>query len=300
MSVHVSHFDFPADDGVRLVGTLTTPGSDGLVPAALLVNGSGPLDRDSNMPGQPLEVASALAAALASKGVATLRFDKRGVGESEGEYLAMSFDLETEDAARALHALRGAPGVDAARVTVVGHSVGATVAIRLSARYEWIAGAVLLAVAASPGAEVMRIQSERIAASLRGPRRLAAGRFLRRQETVRDALLASEGDVADIEGGLPARWFREYMAYDPALDLPRIRCPILAVTGRNDIQVDPDDIERMRAIVTAPFVGETPKALTHVLRQHPGRPSLASYRAQLAHPVDAGLLEKVASWTSAR
>ena len=287
-----------ADDEVQLVGTLTRPGADGKVPAALLINGSGPLDRDSNMPGQTLDVAPALAAALAERGTASLRFDKRGVGESDGEYLATSFDRETEDASLALHVLRRTGGVEPARVSVVGHSVGATIAIRLAARHEWLAGAVLLCAASSPGAEVMRWQSERIAASLRGLQRLGARRFLRRQEEVRQALL--EGDTLDVVGGLPARWLREYMEYDPAHDLPRIQCPVLAITGRKDLQVDADDVGRIGEQVRGPFSGETPANLTHVLRTHAGRASLSSYRAQLRRPMDPDLLDTVASWVAAR
>ena len=101
-------------------------------PAALLLNGSGPLDRDSNMPGQVLNVAPALASALAARGVASLRFDKRGVGESGGEYLTTGFDLETSDAADALVGAPRHAGDRPGRVTVIGHSVGATIAIRLA------------------------------------------------------------------------------------------------------------------------------------------------------------------------
>ena len=289
-----------ADDGTRLAGTLTRPGS-GVVPAALLINGSGPLDRDSNMPGQALHVADGLAAALAGAGVATLRFDKRGVGESGGVYLETSFDGETGDAASALVTLRSASGVDPDRVSIVGHSVGATVAIRLAARYEWVAGAVLLAAAIGTGAEVMRIQSERIAASLRGIQRLGAKRFLRGQERAREALLASVDDVVHLEGtDLPALWFREYMAYDPRPDASAIRCPVLAITGRSDLQVDPDDVERIGDRLGAPFTGLTPDDLTHVLRKDSKPPSLSRYRAQIRHPVDPDLLATVADWVAAR
>ena len=125
--------EFPADDGTRLAGTLTLPSAPGLVAGALLLSGSGPLDRDSNMPQQRLDVAAALAAALAAHGVASLRFDKRGVGASGGEYLSAGFQRETADAGAALAALRGSPSIDPERVAIAGHSVGATIAIRLAA-----------------------------------------------------------------------------------------------------------------------------------------------------------------------
>jgi hypothetical protein len=90
------------------------------------------------------------------------------------------------------------------------------------------------------------------------------------------------------------------MAYDPAPDLPVIRCPILAITGRKDIQVDPDDVAHIGRLVSGPFTGETPAELTHLLRLHPGPLGIGTYRVQLRAPVDAGLLERVAEWTSAQ
>jgi pimeloyl-ACP methyl ester carboxylesterase len=294
-------FEFIARDGTRLLGSLRRPVSNDPAPAALLISGSGPLDRDSNMEGQALNVGHALASALAARGVVSLRYDKRGVGESGGDYLTTGFDQETSDASAALEVLRAIRGIDRDRLTAVGHSVGATIAIRLASTNSWLAGAVLLSGSSKPGAEVMRRQSERIAASMRGPSRLFSRRFLRRQERARRLLLASTGDIVRIgRNELPARWFREYMAYDPAPDLRAIHCPVLAITGRNDIQVDPEDVVRIGQIVAAPFAGHTPEGLTHILRKHPGPPSLATYPDQLEKPVDADLLEQVSAWIVTR
>lgn len=198
-------FEVTGDDGARLVGTLVRPAAGDSVPGALLLNGSGPLDRDSNMPGQALNIANAFASALASHGVASVRYDKRGVGESSGDYLTTGFEQEMDDLRSALDALRVTQRIDPSRVTVIGHSVGATIAIRLASRHDWLAGVVLLSGAARSGEEVMRWQSERIAASMRGLGRLRARRFLRSQDRVRQLLLASVDDVASIAGSeLPA------------------------------------------------------------------------------------------------
>jgi pimeloyl-ACP methyl ester carboxylesterase len=291
---------FAARAGTRLAGTMTRPERDPPVPAALLLSGSGPLDRDSNMRRQVLNVGSALAAALAAHGVASLRYDKRGVGESGGDYLTTGFDQETDDAVAALTALRAAAVVDRDRVALVGHSVGATIAMRLAGSGQPVAGIVLLAGACRCGEDVMRDQSERIAATMPGPAWLGSRRLLRRQDRTRRSLLASTGDVARVGFvRLPARWFREFMSYDPAADLRAIRCPVLAITGRNDLQVDPDDVAWIGRLVTGPFSGETPDGLTHLMRTSPGPLSLRGYRAQTKQPVDATLLEGVARWVAA-
>jgi uncharacterized protein len=275
--------EFAARDGTRLVGTFTAGGP----PAVLILSGSGPLDRDSNMKNQVLNVGNALADALAARGLASLRYDKRGVGESGGDYLTTGFEQETDDARAALDAL------DADPPAVIGHSVGATIAIRLAAERR-LAGVVLLAGPARPGTEVMRIQSERIADTLP---RLGRGFFLRRQAAARRRLRDSTGDVVRVgTGRLPARWFREYMAYDPVPDIRAIQCPVLAITGRSDLQADPADVGRIGELVSTPFSGESPDGLTHLLRVSPDAPSLRTYAKQLRDPVDPSLLDRVAAW----
>jgi pimeloyl-ACP methyl ester carboxylesterase len=296
----VSEVEFRGEDGARLAGSLVVPDGVGaaVFPAALILSGSGPLDRNSNMRGQKLDLANALADLLAERGIATVRYDKRGVGESDGDYLETGFDTETSDAASALAWLGGRAGIDGTRLAVVGHSVGATIAVRLASSSAAVAGIVLLAGAVRTGDEVMRHQSDRIAATLIGLQRLGAGWFLRRQERARRTLGASTGHVVRIgRQRLPARWFREYMRYDPAGDLERITCPVLAITGRNDVQVDADDVERIGELVRGPFTGLTPEALTHLLRTHP-KPGLGGYAAQLKQPVDREVLAAVATWLS--
>ena len=83
----------PSGDHV-LAGTLTVPAGDGPFPAVVLISGSGPSDRDESLPGVALKPFARLAEELAVEGVATLRYDDRGVGKSTGDFLsATSFDF---------------------------------------------------------------------------------------------------------------------------------------------------------------------------------------------------------------
>jgi pimeloyl-ACP methyl ester carboxylesterase len=282
---------------IRLSGTITLPTSSALPPAALVLSGSGPLDRDSNTKKMRLDVSKAIAAGLASHGVASLRYDKRGVGASGGDYLSASFDDETADARAALDALRTHPRVDADRVIVIGHSAGATVAMRLARSPTPPAGYVLLAAAAMTGVQVMEWQTHRIAATLRRPEGAMARRFERRQARHRNLIAESTTDVVRLAWvRWNARWFREYMAYDPTEALAIIDRPVLAVTGAKDLQVDPDDVARIGQIVTGTFDGDVPADLTHVLRRDPGSPTLRGYREQFRRPVDPWVVDRVSAW----
>lgn len=284
--------------GVELSGTAVVPSGDNRASAALLLSGSGALDRDSNMPGQHLDVSSTLATALGSLGIASLRFDKRGVAASSGTFVSTGFDDETEDAAAALAALRNLDGVDPDRVGVIGHSVGATIAARLAAHNEGVAFAVLLGCAASTGADVMSWQTNAIAAALHGPSRLLGRQFRRIQNRNVQRLTTSETDVIRIgRKDEPARWMREYRSYDPLGDLAAVRCPVLAITGGKDLQVNPADVARIAAAVGGPCTTRVPENLTHVLRSSTSKPSVARYPRLLQQPVDSDLVQTVTTWT---
>jgi pimeloyl-ACP methyl ester carboxylesterase len=244
-----------------------------------------------------LDISRALAAGLTARGIASLRYDKRGVGESGGDYLSAGFDDETADARAGLAALRSHPSVDADRVIVVGHSAGATLAMRLSRSSPPPNGYVFLAGAAQSGQQVMAWQSRRIAASLPRPLRLLAGAVERHQERDRARLLASTGDTIRLRRTrLNARWFREYMVYDPAHDLATIDRPVLAITGANDIQVDPGDVATIGQTVTGSFDGEAPADISHLLRRDPRPAGLRTYRRQLRQPVDRWVIDRTADW----
>ena len=286
-----------ARDGCVLSGTYVAPDLDGPHPAALVLSGSGPLDRDSNMDDQVLGVSWAIAESLGEAGIASLRYDKRGVGRSEGEYFETGFETETSDAFSAMHHLREIAGVDRNRVGAVGHSVGATIALRKAAVDPDVAFTVLLAAASSPGGEVMGWQSRRIAKTLPGPDWLLGRWFRRRQQSDRERLLTSTEDIIWMHRQrTPARWLREYMGHDPGPDLSAIRSPILAITGAKDLQVDPAELAVISGSVHGRCRTESPGDLTHVLRCDEGKPKMSSYPDLIARPVDADLLQLVTTW----
>ncbi|MGY1662683.1 alpha/beta hydrolase family protein [Geodermatophilus sp. SYSU D00705] len=285
-----------------LAGTLTLP-DDGSrpVPAVLLAAGSGPLDRDSNHRRMRFEVTRQLAHALAAGGIASLRYDKRGVGESPGDWRTAGFTDNVDDLGRAREALAARPEVDPARIVLAGHSEGALLAAALAARGARTAGVVLLSPSATPGEELLRWQARQIAPTLPAPVRALLRLFrtdLEAKVVANHARIrATTTDVARIGGvRLNARWTREFMAHDPRTDLARLSVPVLALTGEKDLQVPVADLDVLRATVPGPVEVHQVPDLTHTLRRQPGPASLRAYRSELRSPVDPRVLATVVDW----
>ena len=285
-----------------LAGTLTLPDATTPVPAVLLATGSGPLDRDSNHRRLRFDVTRALAHALAEAGLASLRYDKRGVGGSPGDWRAAGLYDNVDDLARAREALAARPEVDAHRVVLAGHSEGALLAAALAAREGVpVAGVVLLAMSARPGAELLRWQARQLGPTLPAPVR-GLLRLLRTDLETRVAgnhrkILATTTDLARVDGvRLNARWHREFLRHDPRADLARLTVPVLALTGDKDLQVPADDLVVLAATVPGPVEVHRVPDLTHTLRRQERAPSIRHYREELRRPVDPEVRSSVIAW----
>ena len=288
-------------DGIALGGTVQAPGPGRTVAAAaVIVTGSGKLDRDANVPRARLNVSRDLAAALAEVGVTSLRYDKRGVGASGGDYLRAGLDDNIADARAALAALADQPEGAGVPTVLIGHSEGAMIATAVAAD-PGPAGVILLAGPAKTGEQTVIWQARRIAPTLPRVAR-AVLRLLRTtpEEQQRKALrkiTATDGDVARLQGvRVSATWFREFLAFDPVPLLARITVPVLAITGDKDLQVDPDDLDIIAATVTGPVTVERIKDLSHILRRDPNPPTLGDYRRQMRQPVDPAVVGEIADW----
>lgn len=284
------------DDGTPLAGTLTLPVGPGPHPAVVLLPGSGRLDRESDTRRIRLSLGAPMARTLAQHGVASLRYDRRGVGSTPGDWRAVGFHDNRADAAAALRALRARPEIMTDAVGVVGHSEGAVHAIWLGA-HENPAAVVLLAGYARPGIDAFRWQAEKVADTLRGPARLFRPLMRRTAAKHPTRMRATTTDVARV-GGIRtnARWWREQLAYDPRVDLRFVQAPVLAITGQKDLQVAPDDLRTVAHLVPGGADTRLVPDLTHLLRRDPRPPSVLNYRRLLRQPVDPDLLTDVAGW----
>jgi uncharacterized protein len=288
--------------GCTLEGTFNAVAQP--VAAALLITGSGKTDRDSDvrLPGGFKlrgRITRACAEALASAGVSTLRYDKRGVGASGGDYFSAGMSQRLADARAALSWLADrCPNLP---LIVLGHSEGTYYAAQLASENRGVAGVVLLSGSVRPGGEVLTWQTEQLAdrlpASAKLILRLMRTDVVRSQRKNLAKIMSSSADVMRVQGTrVNARWVRDFVRYDPAPALTSVTVPVLAVTGGHDLQVPPADIEAIGRLVRGPFEGHVAGDLSHLLRPDPDSLGPRGYRRQARQPVSPDVLAIISAW----
>jgi pimeloyl-ACP methyl ester carboxylesterase len=296
------------DSGGCAIAGIFTETADA-VAAALLITGGGRTDRnsDARLPGGRMlriGVDKAIAGALARARVCVLRYDKRGVGASGGDYLHAGMDDRRADARAALGWLAARAG--SLPLLAVGLSEGAWYAAELAAGGA-VAGAVLLGGGARPGEEILSWQSEMTAARLAPAVRVilkitrtdiigSQRKRVARIKTSTDDVIRDRG-AAGIPGfRINARWWRDFLAYDPRPALARINVPVLAITGGQDVQVPPQDVAAIGRLVQGPFEGHVASDLSHLFRPDPASAGPRAYRHSIRQPVDAEVLRLITTW----
>ena len=249
---------------VHLEGTLTIPrGSATRYPCLVLVSASGQQNRDEEIfQHKPFLV---LADYLASRGIAVLRYDDRGMGASTGPLDSVDTRLFAEDAEAMFNALKGNPRVDPARLGIGGHSEGGAIAPMVAARNKDVKFVVMLAGQGCTGGDVMLQQNEAIyranglsesllavrMACMREQFSMPAGSSQKDYKAVLarhtaglskeqvDSVGLGRGTAAAIKQQLDSRWMQTFLTLDPAEYLPKVKCPVLALNGSKDTQVLP-------------------------------------------------------------
>ena len=259
-----------ANGDIVLAGELTLPEGDGPHPAVVLISGSGDQDRDSDIGG--FRLFAVLADHLAGAGVASLRFDDRGVGGSSGDGLQATLQVRAADVEAAVDVLRSRDGIDVGSIGLVGHSEGGIVAPVVANRADGVAFVVLLAAPAVRGAEILAAQQVQLfeesgatAEEVEQFRALfdlvfhavatgqgwdeveAAMRSMVQQgfealpEQAREAIPDEDGLVDSIVAEEIATWqspwFGSFLGHDPRPAIVALDVPVIALYGELDVQV---------------------------------------------------------------
>jgi uncharacterized protein len=310
-----------ASDAVTLAGTMTWPTGGGPFKTVVLISGSGPNTRDEAIVNhRPLLV---LADALTRAGIATLRYDKRGVGASTGDYdAATSLDFAA-DARAAVQHLRAQTRFAVSTIGLVGHSEGGMLAPMAADGNADVAFLVLLAGPGVPGAEIIVSQQRAVdaangtaAADLDAIEAVNRSLFACFTPTIgateldaclRGALVAAgvadkptqERTIAELD----TPWMRFFASYDPVSVLRTTTIPVLALNGSLDLQVLPDlNLPPIRQALAAAgnthATVEEPVGLNHLF-QHATTGSPAEY-GFIDETMSPEVLTEIASWIAAR
>jgi hypothetical protein len=288
-----------------LAGTLTlpdAPGFEGTFPGVLLIPGSGQVDRNENTRKLHINAFQEIAADLANQGFASLRYDKRGVGESQGNFWEAGFYDNVSDATVALHFLKFNEFIQPEHFFILGHSEGAVIATRMAATGADVDGVILLAGTARSGEEDLLWQGEQVAKGMRGLNGFLIRalhidvRKAQRKQLEKIKHSTKDWYRAGLFAKVNAKWMREFLAYNPAEDLPKIQAPVLAITGSKDIQVAPADLQRMAGLIKSEFEWHAVPDVTHILRAEAGEATLSTYRQQVQGPVDERILNFISDW----
>jgi uncharacterized protein len=241
--------------GAALPATLTMPAGAGPFSVIVLVHGSGPHDRDSTIgPNKPFKD---LATGLASRGIAVLRYDKRSKVHRPATALRAGFTVQAEvldDVLLAVKTVRLQPRIDAARVFVLGHSLGAMLVPRIAAADGTLAGVIVMAGPARPIEQAIPAQMRHVAmadGTISAEEQKAIDEAAAVAERVR-ALKPADAASDRLLYGAPASYWLDLRGYDPpAAAAKDVRVPMLVLQGERDYQVTVEEFARWKAALSA-------------------------------------------------
>ncbi|NVB41168.1 alpha/beta hydrolase [Pseudenhygromyxa sp. WMMC2535] len=320
-------FENPDAPGVTLAGTLTIPEGPGPHPAVVLLSGSGLQDRDETIfSHKPFWI---LADHLTRNGVAVLRYDDRGFGESTGDPKLASMEDFASDGWAAVSTLAARPEIDPKRIGLIGHSEGGVTGPLIAATHpKKIAFLVLLAGSGVRGDALLEAQAKLIFAS-QGMPAAKIEEQVAQSRAVHEVILATAGEdqatleaklrellreqfsalpegerPTDIDAAIDTQlevlaspWYVHFIRWDPTKSLEKIKVPVLALNGELDLQVPPDQnipaieaaLEHNRKLEVVRFPG-----LNHLFQ--PAETGAISEYAQIETTIAPEVLETITTW----
>jgi len=283
--------------GGNLYGTLELPRAATPPPVVLIIAGSGPTDRDGNNPiTGPNNAYKEIAAGLAARGIASLRYDKRGIAASKalrGDQHDLHFDMYVDDAVAIVAQLHADRRVG--KITIAGHSEGSLIGMIAAARGN-VASYVSLAGVGRPAETVIL---EQVARQM-GPDDVTA------LKTIFDKIVLGQV-VADVPSKFATLadpslqpYLKSWFAYDPTVEIAKLRIPIAIVQGLTDLQVTALDARLLAKAAPTAKLMLVPH-MNHVLKDTDAATiveQLPVYRDPTL-PLDAAVVDAIAASATA-
>ncbi|MBT2655875.1 alpha/beta hydrolase [Bacillus sp. ISL-18] len=310
MSYKIKEENAVIQSEVKLSGTLTIPiGTKEVYPAVLIIPGSGGSDRDGNVPKFKMGIYKDLAEFLTGLGFVTLRYDKRGTHQSEGDAYTRGFRDLANDATAALRFLKQHPKVNENQTIILGHSEGAQLSPAVYVQ-EPSVGVILLCGGAMPMQEIINWQRQQAYDALNQLggfkgwliRTLHATEKAKKTNAKFDRkVLNSTAETMRVFGKkFPAKWLREFYQYDVFTDLRQITCPVLVIAGEKDCQVPLAACEQVIPSVSGEAEFHVIKDMTHILKSWTGimdaSNPLKIYKQLLEEPLPEEFRNCLSAW----
>lgn len=250
----------PGREGRILAGTLTLPSvGKPPFPAAVSLTGSGSHLRDGNRTSDhPYRPFREIARSLAAQGVAMLRLDDRGTGQSTGDAAAATGDDIADDTHVAIRWLRSRADIESTRIALIGHSFGGAVAPLVAVQDPGIAAVALMGAPAGSFRETMRYQHRY------NIENDPAIKPEDRDKELNRRMVQQERNVA--QGTQDWRtWSQDR---DPLPTARRVRCPVLILQGLTDRAVAPDEARTLAMSMREAGNGDVTLRLFDGLNHH--------------------------------
>ncbi len=288
-----------------LPGTLTMPNGDGPFPAVVLVHGSGPQDRDETIgANKPFRD---LAWGLATQGIAVLRYEKR-TKHYQSKLLSVpaNFTVNDEtidDAAAAVNTLRFTPKIDNQRITVIGHSLGGTLAPRIAKKNTAVTGLIILAGSTRPLGEILLEQLEYVFGldgKIAKEEQQALQKTRAQVTMMHDPNLSETTPANALPFGVPAKYWLDLRAYNPVETTESLNIPTLILQGGRDYQVTEKDFVGWKNGIknTERVAYKLLPNLNHLFMAGEGKSTPNEYA--IAGHVDEAVIQLIAKWIQNR
>ncbi len=275
----------------KIFGTLQLPETSAKCPVVLIIAGSGPTDRDGNSPLLPGKNDSLkmISLGLAENGIASVRYDKRGIAASAGSMkneADLRFDHYVDDVVTWVECLKADPRFSG--VAVLGHSEGSLIGIAAANKAPGLSGVISVAGVGRPADELIGEQLANEAKEIRDESH-AITEELKKGNTVSNV---SRGLAALFRPSVQPyliSWFK----YDPASEIAKLEVPVLIVQGTTDLQVPVRDA-RLLAEAKPDARLEIIQGMNHILKEAPLEPqaNVATY-SDPTLPLAPGFLEAI-------
>ncbi len=224
----------------KIFGSLLIPYEANNFPVALLIAGSGPTDRNGNNPMMQNNCLRMLAMGLSDNGIASLRYDKRGIGKSKdagSDENNLRFENYIDDAKKWIEFLNKDKMFN--RIIVIGHSEGSLIGM-IASQNEKVDKFISLAGVGEPASQIIKKQFSTQPKEILEP----ALKILDTLETGKTVKVVPQILYSVFRPSIQPyliSWFK----YDPQKEIAKLKIPILIIQGTTDIQVDVDNADKL-------------------------------------------------------